>query len=307
MSIGTSTAEIRNYLCAPACNEAFTQIMRVASVAGAGPDAVVFASGPAVVARAVLSSAGLILVAESESTVDSRLIRVREPRQAFAQVYYHFFRPKMVAEVHPSATVEQGAVLSVGSRVEAGAYVGPEVRIGADCWIGPRAVILSHTTLGDRVRVQAGAVLGSDGFGFVRAEQGYLGFPQIGTLTIGDDVEIGAGTTIDRGALEATVIGRGTKIDNLVHIAHNCQIGEDVLMAAQVGIAGSSIIGDGAILGGQVGIGEHAFVGKGVILGGSAGVLSHKRVEGPGVVFWGTPAQPVRDYLRDVARMRRGR
>ena len=249
------------------------------------------------------SPAGLILTFAGGE--DPRLIHVAEPRQAFARVYDHFFRPVSVGGVHATAIVEDGVKLGEGCLIGAGAFVGAGVRLGAGCRIGPRAVLHSGTTLGDRVRVQSGAVLGSDGFGYVATPIGYLGFPQIGTLVVGDDVEIGAGTTIDRGALEVTVIGRGTKIDNLVHIAHNCRIGDDVLIAAQAGIAGSSVIGNRAILGGQVGIGEHATVGDGVILGGGAGVLSHKRVEGDGIVFWGTPAHPLREYLRDLAQMRR--
>ena len=287
-------------------------VARVSSLRGASADCLTFASSQEAVRLAHDSAAGLILVPmaalqEQLQEVDCRFLTVANPRQAFAMVYDRWFRPATLPGVHPAATVEQRACIGDGSRIEAGAYIGQGVAIGTGCWVGPRAVLLTGTRLGDRVRVQAGAVLGSDGFGYVRGEQGYVGFPQVGTLQIGDDVEIGAATTIDRGALETTVIGRGTKIDNLVHIAHNCRIGEDVLIAAQVGIAGSSVVGDRAILGGQVGIGEHAWIGPGVILGGSAGVLTHKRLEGDGQVFWGTPARPVREYLRDMARMRRGR
>jgi UDP-3-O-[3-hydroxymyristoyl] glucosamine N-acyltransferase len=151
-------------------------------------------------------------------------------------------------------------------------------------------------------------VLGSTGFGYVRhAESGeYVVFPQQGSLHVEDDVEIGANSTIDRGALGETKIGRGTKIDNLVHIGHNCVIGRNVIIAAQTGISGSSVVEDGAILGGQVGIGEHATVGPGVILGGGAGVLSGKKMHGPGQVFWGRPARPLKEYLRDLARLRKG-
>ena len=156
------------------------------------------------------------------------------------------------------------------------------------------------------MRVQTGTVLGSDGFGYAKVGERYIGFPQIGTLWIGDDVEIGANVTVDRGALGETRIGRGTKIDNLVHIAHNCSIGEDVLIAAQVGMAGSCTIEDGAMLGGQVGLGESVTIGRGVILGGQGGVLPGKRIAGVGVVYWGTPAQPVREYLRGLARLRKG-
>ncbi len=167
----------------------------------------------------------------------------------------------------------------------------------------PGAVIYPFVGLGNRVVVHAGAVLGADGFGYVRdVETGaYTQFPQEGTLHIEDDVEIGANTTIDRGALAETRIRRGTKIDNLVHIGHNCDIGEDVVIAAQTGISGSSSVGRGAVLAGQVGIGDHAHVGDGVILGGQAGVLSGKTVNTRGTVLWGTPAKPLREYLRELA------
>jgi UDP-3-O-[3-hydroxymyristoyl] glucosamine N-acyltransferase len=157
--------------------------------------------------------------------------------------------------------------------------------------------------LGDRVIVHSGAVLGSDGFGYVRdqATGHYEKFPQVGRLEIEDDVEIGANTTIDRGALDVTRIGRGTKIDNLVHIAHNCQIGEDVVIAAQTGLSGSITIERNVVLGGQVGIGEHARIEEGVMLGGQGGVLPNKILRGKGIAFWGTPAKPVREYLKELA------
>ena len=166
--------------------------------------------------------------------------------------------------------------------------------------------MLEHT-LGDRVEVKAGAVLGSAGFGYVQDKAGkYIPFPQIGRLVIGDDVAIGANTTIDRGALGETRIGRGTKIDNLVHIGHNCSIGEDVVIAAQTGLSGSTIVENKAVIGGQVGIGDHATIGEGVVLGSGSGVLTGKKLYGPGQVFWGIPAQPLKAYLRDLAWLRRG-
>jgi UDP-3-O-[3-hydroxymyristoyl] glucosamine N-acyltransferase len=181
------------------------------------------------------------------------------------------------------------------------------VRIGKDCNILARVTIYPGVVIGDRVVVQAGAALGSTGFGYARNGRTgeYLIFPQQGRLYVDDDVEVGANTTIDRGALGDTRIGRGTKIDNLVHIGHNCLIGKNVVIAAQTGISGSSVVEDGAILGGQVGIGEHASVGKGVILGGGAGVLSGKKMRGEGEVFWGRPARPLKEYLRDLARLKR--
>ena len=171
--------------------------------------------------------------------------------------------------------------------------IGAGVRIGSNCRIYPRVVIYSGATLGDRVVIHAGAVLGADGFGYVRDRTSgeYTQFPQQGTLVIEDDVEVGANTTIDRGALEETRIARGTKLDNLIHIGHNCSIGRNVVIAAQTGISGSSTVGDGAILGGQVGMGDHALIGPGVILGGQAGILPKKKLLGTGNRLLGNPGQ----------------
>jgi UDP-3-O-[3-hydroxymyristoyl] glucosamine N-acyltransferase len=146
-------------------------------------------------------------------------------------------------------------------------------------------------------------VLGSDGFGFVRdqATGRYEKFPQVGWLEIGDDVEIGANATIDRGALGATVIADGTKFDNLVHIGHNVQVGRNVVMAAQTGIAGSSTVEDNVMMGGHTGIGDHVHIGEGVMLGGQSGVPTGKVLRGKGIAFWGTPARPLRQYLKELA------
>lgn len=217
------------------------------------------------------------------------------------------------AKVDPAVVVGSCAVLGshvrigAGTRIDAGAVIGEGVRIGMECHIYPRAVIYPGTTLGDRVVVHAGAVLGSDGFGYVRdAESGkYTQFPQQGVLVIEDDVEIGANSTIDRGALKETRIRKGTKIDNLVHVGHNCDIGEDVILVALTGISGSSTVGKGTVLAGQVGIGDHVTIGPGVILGGQSGVFSGKTLtnEGhkPGTVMFGTPARPLRQVLREQA------
>jgi UDP-3-O-[3-hydroxymyristoyl] glucosamine N-acyltransferase len=189
--------------------------------------------------------------------------------------------------------------------------IGPTVRIGEQCHIYPRVTIYHGTTLGNRVIVHAGAVLGADGFGYVRdaATGAYTQFPQQGTLLIEDDVEIGANSTIDRGALKETKIRRGTKIDNLVHIGHNCEIGEDVIVVALTGISGSSTVGNGAVIAGQVGIGDHVRIGPGVILGGQAGVFSGARVTNdglkPGTVLFGTPARPLKQVLREQALLAR--
>jgi UDP-3-O-[3-hydroxymyristoyl] glucosamine N-acyltransferase len=311
--------EIAELVGAPASPAAY-EILRVSSIEAATPVSLVFAMDAATLNAALNSSAGAILVRpallpspESAPAIDPRLLPVGDPRYAFA-LAARFLSSREEAErpsgsyIHPTAVLGSGVQLGRNASIGPHAVLGGGVVLGGDCTILANVTIHSGTVIGDRVLVQAGAVLGSTGFGYARnsATGEYLAFPQQGTLVIEDDVEIGANTTIDRGALGETRIGAGTKIDNLVHIAHNCVLGRNVIIAAQTGISGSSVIEDGAILGGQVGLGEHAHIGPGVILGGGAGVLSHKKVRGPGEVFWGRPARPLRQYLRDLARLSRG-
>ena len=209
--------------------------------------------------------------------------------------------------VGPHAVIEKGAVIGARTRISAGVVIGAGVAIGNDCVIAANVCIYSGSTLKERIIIHAGCVLGSDGFGFVRdnASGKYEKFPQIGRLEIGDDVEIGANSTIDRGALGATVIGRGTKLDNLVHVGHNVRIGEDVVIAAQTGVSGSSVIGNEAIIGGQVGIADHVTIEDGVILGAQCGVPTGKVLRGKGTVYWGTPARPIKGYLKELAALAR--
>jgi UDP-3-O-[3-hydroxymyristoyl] glucosamine N-acyltransferase len=217
------------------------------------------------------------------------------------------------ARIAPTVSVDAHAVISagvvVGERVHVGAScsIGEGVAIGDDCDLYPNVVIYQGTTLGRRVIVHAGSVLGSDGFGFVHDESygRYHKFPQVGELVIGDYVEIGANCTIDRGALDRTVIGSGTKLDNLVHIGHNDVVGENVVIAAQTGVSGSSEIGDGCVIAGQVGVGDHVKIEAGVVLGGQSGIPSNKILRGKGTVYWGTPARPLRDYLKELAALAR--
>ena len=200
-------------------------------------------------------------------------------------------------------TIEAGARIGDRTQIGPGAVIGRDAAVGADCDIKANVVIYAGTRIGDRVVVHAGAVLGSDGFGFVRDETTgrYEKFPQVGWLEIGNDVEIGANVAVDRGALGATIIADGTKLDNLVHIGHNVQVGRDVVMAAQTGIAGSSVVEDSVMMGGQVGIGDHVRIGEGVMLGGQSGVPTGKVLRGKGIPFWGTPARPLREYLKQLA------
>lgn len=317
-------SEIAELVGAPSPAAAY-EIFRVSSIEAATPVALVFATDAATLAAAQNSPAGAILTGTklmsslSPGAVfdpsDPRLLPVADPRYAFAlAARYLRSRGDAGAEtgdvserIHPTAVLGKGVQMGRRASIGPHAVLGDGVILGDDCTILANVTIYSGTILGDRVLVQAGAVLGSTGFGYARnSDTGeYLAFPQQGTLTIEGDVEIGANTTIDRGALGETRIGAGTKIDNLVHIAHNCILGRNVIIAAQTGISGSSTVEDGAILGGQVGLGEHAHVGPGVILGGGAGVLSHKKVRGPGEVFWGRPARPLKQYLRDLARLSR--
>lgn len=300
-------SEVAAFLGVSAGGDQDVLLRRVSSIQAAEDDAIVFAADEDSLAQALASRAALILATTgSGGAGDERVLAIENPRTGFARVYARWFdRQEAEGRIDPRAMVSDAARVGVGCRIAAGAVIEQDVELGAECRIGPGVVIHRGTRLGARVRVQAGAVLGSDGFGYVWSDGQHLGFPQIGTLVIEDDVEIGANTTIDRGALGETRIGRGTKIDNLVHIAHNCTIGRNVLIAAQVGMAGSTTVEDGAMLGGQAGIGEHATIGRGVVLGGQGGVLPGKKISGEGEVFWGTPAQPVREFLRGVARARR--
>ena len=209
----------------------------------------------------------------------------------------------MVSRLKSESSSGEGVHIGENTRIGAGSVIGANASIGRNCDLYPNVTLYPGVQLGDRVIVHSGAVLGSDGFGYVRdqATGRYEKFPQIGRLEIEDDVEIGANTTIDRGALDVTRIGRGVKIDNLVHIGHNCQIGENVVIAAQTGLSGSITIEKNVVLGGQVGIGEHARIEEGVMLGGQGGVLPNKVLRGKGIAFWGTPAKPVREYLKELA------
>lgn len=309
---GLSLAAVAALVGAEAPGGAAERLLRrVSGTGSATADAIVFAESDKSLAEALLSGAGVIL-ASGEAPLpgeDPRVLRVRQPRYAFALCARALAQTDgaEAAAVHASAFVDATATLGRGTRVEAGARVLAGAVVGEQVLIGPNAVIAEGVELGDRVVVQAGAVLGARGFGYVRnPETGeYLLFPQQGALVVEDDVEIGANTTIDRGALEETRIGRGTKIDNLVHIGHNCRIGKNVVIAAQVGISGSCVVEDGAVLAGQVGLSDHCHIGPGVILGGQAGVYRGKTVTGPGEIFSGTPAEPLRDQMKSLARLRR--
>ncbi len=301
----------------------------VASIESATQGDLVFVDDEKHLAAALQSRAGAIIAgAFAEAAGSNRALLISDhPKLAFAQAARMLRDGSRGGQgtVHATAVVHSSAVLGARVTIEARAVIGERATIGEDCLIGegcaigigavlgkgceiyPNVTIYPGTTLGDRVMIHAGAVLGSDGFGYVRDRKTghYEKFPQVGRLVIEDDVEIGANSTIDRGALDETRIRRGTKIDNLVHIGHNCQIGEDVVIAAQTGLSGSIVIENGVVLGGQVGIGEHARICEGVMVGGQGGILPNKILKGKGLAFWGTPAQPLRDYLKQLATLAR--
>src|SRR5216684_7308279 len=249
-------------------------------------------------------------------------IEVKNPKLAFALIAEVLHPPKQRhPEIHHTAVISAlakiggdvfvGAFVCVGensivgdrTQIRAGAKIGDYVTIGNDCVIHPNVFLEDGVAIGDRVILHAGVIIGADGFGYVRGEMGYHKFPQIGTVIIEDDVELGAHTCVDRAALGRTRIGRGTKIDNMVHVGHNCDIGERVVIAAQTGISGSVTIEDDCIIGGQVGFGDHIRVQSGAVIGSKAGILPGKIVR-PGV-WWGIPIQPLAEYKRMNAHLGR--
>lgn len=199
--------------------------------------------------------------------------------------------------VEPMAVIGAGAEIGSGTRIGAGAVVGADCRIGRDCSIAAGASVIA-SILGNRVIIHNGARIGQDGFGYAPGPRGMLKIVQIGRVIIQDDVEIGANTTVDRGAMDDTVIGEGTKIDNQVQVAHNVRIGRHCGIASGAGIAGSTHIGDGVLIGGASGINGHITIGDGVQIGAMSGVIASIP---PGAVFGGIPARPMKDFLRDIA------
>ena len=295
----------------------------VASLAAAGPEDLTFLAREALRTPVEETQAGALLAPPSfdASRVRGSVLTVEDPRLAFAELLRLFHpEPEPAAGIDPTARigrgarieadvslaagvlVEDGARIGRGTEVGPGTLIGRGAQLGQACRIGHAVSILHGVRIGDRVRVHAGARIGTDGFGYAAGPEGARKIPQIGGCVIGDDVEIGANCTIDRGALDDTRIGDRTKVDNLVHVAHNVRIGRDCLIAAQVGIAGSSIIGDGVQFAGQVGIADHLVIGPGARLAAQAGVM---RDVPAGATHGGTPAQPQRSWMRSAALARK--
>ncbi|MGD0601429.1 MAG: UDP-3-O-(3-hydroxymyristoyl)glucosamine N-acyltransferase [Terriglobales bacterium] len=327
--------DLAEKLGCPLLGDSSVTVATVSSLQSAKSESLVFVDDAQHLDAALRSSAAAVIAGDSAagafaaSTTKPILISA-QPRLTFARAARLLSDPRRNRAIHPSAIVpasaDIGKNVAIGPHAILGEHVkigdettigsgsvigdnggdavgGNAVKIGSHCRLDPNVTIYPGTTLGDRVIVQAGAVLGSAGFGYVRDSQTgrYEQFPQVGRLVIEDDVEIGANSTIDRGALDETRIGRGTKIDNLVHVGHNVHIGQDVVIAAQTGLSGSAVVEDNVIIGGQVGIADHVRIEAGAILGAQSGIPTKKVIRGKGVVFWGTPARPIREYLKELA------
>jgi len=315
---GMTVAELAEMIGGRAAGDGGVTVRRVSSIEAAGEGDLVFVEEAKLLGAALRSGASCAVVPEDAEVGEGPcVIYARRPKLAFALIAEALHPPEMRGGgVHPSASVDEsaalgegvhvgpravvgaGAALGDGTQVLAGAVVGRGVRVGRRCVLHPNVVLYEGVTLGDRVVLHAGAVVGADGFGYVRDGEGvYHKFPQVGTVVIEDDVEIGAQTCVDRGALGETRIGRGTKIDNLVQIGHNVRVGEGVVIAAQTGVSGSTVIESEAVIGGQVGMGDHARVERGAVVGSKAGILPGKVVRA-GTVQWGIPVRPLDEYKR---------
>ena len=295
------------------------RVAGVAPAAAAGPEHLTFVVNERYARHVTERLPGAALVPE-DLTIEAdgcSLIRVQNPELAFSQLVALFApEPEPEPGVHPTAVLARGVSLGEGvtiaphvvlevdarigdrTRIGPGTFVGPGVVVGRDCRVGPGCSLMAGTVLGDRVCLHTGARIAVDGFGYAAGPAGPVKIPQVGRCVIGDDVEIGANTTIDRGSLGDTTVGAGTKIDNLVHIGHNCRIGRNCFIVAQVGIAGSSVVEDGARLAGQVGLAGHLTVGSGASVGAQSGVMTDIP---PGETWSGYPARPHRSWLRSTS------
>ena len=300
------------------------QIVAAAALEDAGPDDLTFISNPNYFDAGLKSDAGCFIAPpNSPQPGDRTVIESSQPRAHFAQALALLYPAAPVhAGVHPTAVVHLSAMVDptaeIGPFVEigSGAVIGARVRVGAstsigngsiigdDCLIHARVSIYGDVSIGARAIIHSGVVIGADGFGFELSGAAFRKVPQVGRVEIGNDVELGANSCIDRAALGATVIGDGTKLDNMVHIGHNCQIGRHVLIVAQTGLAGGVAVGDYAVIGGQVGVGDKARIESKAVIGSGAGILSSKIVHA-GEPVWGTPARPLKQYLRQLATLSR--
>jgi len=314
--------ELAEWLGATFEGDGERELTGVQSLESAGGEDLSFVSSMKALGQAETSAAGCLIV-PVEFPAGRTVIRAGAPRTAFARAVGRLVPPPpqrpgidATAAVSPQAeigeNVEIGPHASVGegSRIESNCRIGPGCAIGRRVVVGHDSVLHAHVTLYDNVDVgsyvilHAGCVIGADGFGFVLDGERYQKFPQVGRVEIGDHVEIGANSCVDRAALGTTRIGEGTKLDNMVHVGHNCRIGRHVVVAAQTGFSGGVMVDDYAVIGGQVGIGDKARIESHAVLGSGCGILTSKIVRG-GQVVWGTPARPLKQHLEQLANLAR--
>ncbi|MCE5312080.1 MAG: UDP-3-O-(3-hydroxymyristoyl)glucosamine N-acyltransferase [Nitrospiraceae bacterium] len=298
-----------------ACDEQI-DITGAAGIADAMQGEIAYVSGAKFVEKALKSEASAFIVAEVFPAIQKPQIRVKNPQIAFALLLRHFYvKPHAFlgvsdkayiapgaqigadTTVYPLAFIDESAKVGARTVVYPGAYVGKGSIIGDDCVIHPNVSIYHETSIGNRVIIHAGSVIGADGFGYVWSEGQHNKIPQVGGVVIEDDVEIGANVTIDRATTGSTVIGRGSKIDNMVQVAHNVKVGAHSIIVAQAGIAGSCKLGDGVIIGGQVGIADHVNVEAGTMIGSQSGIMSDLKRG----VYFGSPAMGHREWLKSSA------
>ncbi|MGH9704986.1 MAG: UDP-3-O-(3-hydroxymyristoyl)glucosamine N-acyltransferase [Candidatus Acidiferrales bacterium] len=295
---------------------------RISGIAGpesAGPEDLIYVNSAKNLGSALGSAAVCVLAPRELHVAGKTVLRVADPKLAFAKTAAILLPPTPIAtgvhssavidstarlaknvSVGPYAVIEENAEIEEGTEIGAFCFIGRESRIGENCRLFPRVTLYAGMRLGRGVIIHSGTVIGGDGFGYVSDDERHWKFPQAGTVEIGDDVEIGCNTTIDRGSLGITRIGAGTKIDNLVQIAHNVQMGHQAIIVSQTGISGSCSIGNRAMIGGQAGLGEHCTIEDGAILGGQAGILPGKIIRS-GQIVWGTPARPLARFKEQFA------
>jgi UDP-3-O-[3-hydroxymyristoyl] glucosamine N-acyltransferase len=315
--------ELADFLGCALEGDGASSVSGVASPAAARADDLIYVESPRHLDRAATSAAMCVVIAPGLSLPGKTLLRAANPKLAFARAAEWLVPPAPIAKgIHPTAVIASSAQLAAGAAVGPYAVIEEEVQVGAGteigafCFLGrgtrigercrlyPRVTLYAGSRLANRVILHSGAVIGADGFGYVTEGGKRRKFPQVGKVDIHDDVEIGANTTIDRGSLDRTEIGAGTKLDNLVHIAHNVTIGENTVIAAQTGISGSSVIGTNVAMGGQVGVADHCEIEDNAVVGAQAGIPTGKTVR-TGQIVWGTPARPLDKFKQQFAQFSR--
>jgi UDP-3-O-[3-hydroxymyristoyl] glucosamine N-acyltransferase len=314
VTIMRTASELAQFLGARINGDANLPLSGVANPGAAGAEDLIYMDSLRHQQQVEKSAALCVLVTEGVVLPGKTTLETKNPKFAFAKAAAWLMpSPPLRAEIHPTAIVaatarlaagirvgpyvviEEDVEVGAGSEIEAFCFLGRGAAIGRDCRLHPRVTLYAGAKLKDRVELHSGVVIGGDGFGYVFGEGHHLKFPQIGTVEIGDGVEIGCNSTVDRGSLDATQIGTGVKIDNLVQIAHNVQIGNHSIVAAQVGISGSTSIGENVLIGGQVGIADHCAVQDGAVVGAQAGIPTGKTIH-RGQMVWGTPARPMKRF-----------